>query len=154
MNSRGFKPLVFDSPQAWLEHYATPVPESGCWLWNGWVRSDGYGEVSTKAFDGFAHRASFTMFYGKIPAGLHICHKCDVKLCVNPRHLFVGTQADNMHDMDSKGRRKSKPLKTHCIHGHPLERPPWSARQICRVCLRITGQKYHEKNRHSPGVLK
>lgn len=52
----------------------------------------------------FAHRFSWMIHFGEIPKGMRVCHKCDVTICVNPDHLFLGTDADNMHDRDAKGR--------------------------------------------------
>lgn len=71
-----------------------------CWLWNGSIRTNGYGHYSNKQ----AHRLSYEFFISSIPKGFLVCHKCDVKLCVNPDHLFVGTQFDNMRDASTKGR--------------------------------------------------
>lgn len=59
----------------------------------------------------YAHRAAWTEANGPIPFGLHICHKCDVPLCVNVRHLFIGTNADNVADMVAKGRGRQPILK-------------------------------------------
>ena len=78
--------------------------ESGCWLWIGGIQH-GYGEFSL--YHGRmikAHRFSYELAHGPIPDGMCICHKCDVCNCVNPSHLFLGTQADNVKDMNTKGR--------------------------------------------------
>ena len=81
------------------------VTESGCWEWGGSRDGRGYGTVSVGS-DGhpYAHRFSYETFIGKIPDGHVICHRCDNPPCINPAHLFVGTQADNVQDMVSKGR--------------------------------------------------
>lgn len=83
-----------------------------CWLWTAGT-SQGYGYIGrgTRA-EGhvYAHRASCEMHHGRpIPEGLIICHRCDVPLCVNPDHLFVGTHADNLADMRAKSRDAPMP---------------------------------------------
>lgn len=83
-------------------------PNSGCWLWTKALSvTGGYGQIGINGKILPAHRVSYECFVGPIPAGMKACHKCDTPACVNPDHLFLGTQADNMRDMDSKGRRVS-----------------------------------------------
>lgn len=74
--------------------------ETGCWLWTGYITDNGYGRIS----DQFAHRLSYAAHYGDIPDGMHVLHKCDVKPCVNPSHLFLGTNNDNVADRVAKDR--------------------------------------------------
>lgn len=92
----------------------SPEPNSGCWLWLGAMGKNGYGSFgpggrygSTKR----AHKFSYEHFIGKVPSGLVIRHACDVKLCVNPDHLIVGTQAENLEDAFVRGRRKRKAVE-------------------------------------------
>jgi predicted DNA-binding protein YlxM (UPF0122 family) len=78
-----------------------------CWLWTGATRGFGYGAINTGGKNGkteAAHRASWLIHFGDIPNDLCICHHCDNPLCVRPDHLFLGTRADNNHDMQNKGR--------------------------------------------------
>lgn len=80
---------------------------SGCWFFCGTKNGAGYGTIglgSREEGKGFAHRVSYELHNGPIPEGMVVCHSCDVKLCVNPEHLFLGTQYDNIKDMKSKGR--------------------------------------------------
>lgn len=94
---------------AYLEARSVPVPESGCWLWIGCAMKTGwpYGQCQVNKVRWQAHRLAYATFIGEIPDGMLVCHKCDVPLCVNPDHLFLGTQADNMQDMTRKGRNGS-----------------------------------------------
>ncbi len=75
-----------------------------CWEWKGSKTNGGYGTLSRDKKWWLAHRLVWTMTYGDIPKGLLVLHKCDKPPCVNPNHLFLGTQRDNMHDMAAKGR--------------------------------------------------
>lgn len=76
---------------------------SDCWYWYGAMHKLGYGLMSALG-ESKAHRISWRLHKGDIPDGLFVLHKCDVRNCVNPDHLFLGTQTDNMRDMVKKGR--------------------------------------------------
>jgi hypothetical protein len=80
---------------------------NGCWTWNGSVSNTGYGRIGVCPGRKQVHRLSWELFHGKIPDGLHVLHKCDNPLCVNPDHLFLGTQMDNNLDRTLKGRTAS-----------------------------------------------
>jgi len=105
-----------------------PEPNSGCWLWLGQLNRLGYGVIGRRAKSKqmFAHRAAYIMAHGSIPAGMDILHRCDVRCCVNPDHLYAGTHTDNMHDMFSKGRRKAARGSAH-----------WAAKLIAEDVLAI-----------------
>ena len=80
------------------------VPESGCLLWEGCFTSDGYGQLKVKGKMMKAHRVSWELHKGPIPGGLQVCHKCDTPACVNPDHMFIGSDKDNTQDAIKKGR--------------------------------------------------
>ena len=78
---------------------------NSCWIWAGTVNNVwGYGQFVCGKKQWRAHRYSWHLNRGPIPDGMEVCHSCDVRLCVNPDHLWLGTQLDNMRDMAKKGR--------------------------------------------------
>jgi hypothetical protein len=85
-----------------FEQRYIPEPFSGCWLWTG--NASKYGHFQANGVQTLAHRVSWMIHHGGIPKGMFVCHKCDTPLCVNPAHLFLGTQKDNMGDAKVKGR--------------------------------------------------
>lgn len=88
-----------------FERSYMPEPNSGCWLWTEEISGSwGYGRFHLSGIRVQAHRFSYEMNFGKIPEGLVVCHRCDVPVCVNPDHLFIVTQKDNMRDRQAKGK--------------------------------------------------
>ena len=85
---------MLNKKPTFLERYWSRVDKtSSCWLWTGPVNRDGYGYHS-----GLAHRLAYRLEHGPIPSGLMVCHRCNVRLCVNPAHLYAGTALDNARD--------------------------------------------------------
>ena len=112
---------------------------SGCWLWQGHLR-DGYGQVSVLGKPKAVHRIYWELINGTIPEGILVCHRCDVRNCINPSHLFLGTVKENMQDKIKKGRDHNK-SKTKCKLGHLFNKKNTYVyihnnrkSRICRIC--------------------
>lgn len=113
------------------------IDGNGCWIWQGYIGSDGYGRCGRKQS---AHLYSYRAFCGPVPKGLELDHLCRVITCVNPAHLEPVTHAEN--------KRRRYVLVTHCKHGHeftPENTYVWAKRntRTCRTCNR-----QHAANRH------
>ena len=91
---------------------------AACWPWTGTLHGKGYGSIKLGASDGaeLAHRVAYRLANGPITDGLHVLHRCDNRLCCNPAHLFLGTNADNMRDRDAKGRGTKPPVHSGETH--------------------------------------
>ena len=115
----------------------------GCWLWRGAITSTGYGHMKVGEHYEKAHRIAWRFAYGVIPDGLQVCHRCDNPPCVNPDHLFLGTQVDNLRDCYRKGRMpqfepfiQSQRDVIACPHGHDYTQHVylWRGKRYCREC--------------------
>jgi hypothetical protein len=92
-----------------LERLVAKDEVTGCWNWTGQINNYGYAMVSfntpnKRRTTTTAHRASYQTFVGPVQWDQVVCHRCDNPLCINPDHLFIGTQLENMEDMVAKGR--------------------------------------------------
>ena len=103
----------------------SPEPNSGCWLWTRYVITNGYGSIKENNKAILAHRFAYELLVGPISAGLKVCHACDVRLCVNPSHLFLGTQKENIRDAMRKGRFD------HCYRS----KPPVRSKRGVKSCV-------------------
>ena len=90
------------SPAEKLWLYTRKGPN--CWEWTAGRISSGYGLLSADGRRILAHRFSYELHIGPVPDGVFVLHRCDNRLCIRPDHLFLGTQADNVADMEAKGR--------------------------------------------------
>lgn len=84
------------------------LAENGCWEWVGYKASGGYGAISQGGKNVRAHRVSYEAYNGPIPKGMVVRHTCDNPACINPDHLILGTQRQNVADREARGRRDVK----------------------------------------------
>jgi hypothetical protein len=124
---------------------------NGCWLWTATKDRRLYGRFWNDGNRFGAHRTAWELTRGPIPPGLYVLHHCDTPPCVNPEHLFIGTQTDNMRDMAAKGRASPIPARIAglmrmqrlaCKSGHLFtpentgKRSRSSGGRFCRACDR------------------
>jgi HNH endonuclease len=123
----------------------------GCWLWTAHRSPDGYGQAHIKRHPLRAHRLMWYLVHGD-PGDLKVLHACDNPPCVNPNHLFIGTNSDNMFDAVDKGRH-SQSRKTHCPHGHPYSgknlmwvKTKKGITRRCKVCVYASNKAVRQRN--------
>ncbi len=99
---RSFRKVV----AVYLRSFSTVDAKTGCWLWQRGLDRYGYARLTVAYKYRRAHRLAWLLFVGPIPKGLYVLHTCDVRHCINPQHLFLGTNLDNIRDMERKGRAR------------------------------------------------
>lgn len=115
----------------------------GCWLWVGRTTRDGYGMMRFRGNHTGTHRIAYMVLRGE-PGKWLVCHHCDTPRCVNPSHLYLGTDRSNHEDKRARGRgwnprALANSLKTHCVHGHSLSSAyvTKQGKRHCRPCHTI-----------------
>src|ERR1700736_2929166 len=123
----------------WNRVYKTP----NCWFWIGVLRG-GYGVFALRHGKAIGtHKFSWQLHFGEVPKGKCVCHTCDIRQCVRPDHLYLGTVRENTLDSVSKGTQvgNGNVFKTHCKRGHPFSVgntmiDPITGNRRCRTCVR------------------
>lgn len=116
-----------------LDANSIPEPNSGCTLWMGWDNGWGHGILYHQGRRMYAHRAAMVCAGIILKDGDCVCHRCDVPSCINPNHLFVGSQADNLRDMRGKGRAAPPPNTQVGVNHHLAVLDEDGVRQMRRL---------------------
>lgn len=114
-----------------FESKINKIPNGGCWIWVGSKTEKGYGRFCMEGKNLRSHRVAYELYVGDIPPGMFVCHSCDEPSCCNPKHLWLGTNADNQRDKMDKGR-------DHFSNGYVM-----SDKSRARISKLHKGNKYN-----------
>lgn len=120
-----------------IDYFSMPEPNSGCWLWLGYLSRDGYPRMKIDGVQRDAHRVYYEHAFGPIPKGFEVDHLCRTRSCVNLAHLELVTKRENClrgHSFAAVNARK-----THCPNGHPYSGANLKIHggaRYCRACQR------------------
>jgi hypothetical protein len=128
------------------------ISENGCWNWTWKKDKDGYGQFHARPNHQRAHRFAYEVFYGEFDYNLLVCHKCDNPSCVNPKHLFLGTNKDNINDMLKKNRYAKIKRNNKCMRGHEMTtentlKIPSMKQRTCKKCYYLNQKRHKNKYR-------
>lgn len=129
--------------QRFAERVARYSPDE-CWMWSN-LSPGRYGSLLVDGVKVYAHRFSYELHNGPIPLGMYVLHSCDTPACVNPRHLSVGDQKQNVQEMWARGRANRR-LAEACKWGHKFTaentRINSDGERVCRTCCRERARRY------------
>lgn len=162
--THGQQEIVEDARNRTIRRFWAKVSRGpGCWEWTGSRNPvNGYGQFHpTKHTNYRAHRFAYEVSVGPIPPGMLVMHACDNRRCVNPAHLSLGTQLDNMRDAVAKGRTVGQRSRwTHCLRGHEFTventgyrkgHKPDKRERFCRICTleqrRQANRRWYDRHR-------
>lgn len=138
---------------------AEPEPNSGCWIWTANKAPNGYGVVRAHRERRMlsAHRVAWELTHGS-PGALNVLHRCDNRACINPAHLFLGTQSDNISDMYAKGRNQVFDRRGEKSNGAKLTAPNIKAiRSVYRsggISQSVLAEKYGVIQAHISRIIR
>ncbi len=122
--------------------YYSDREEGGCLVFKGPTTLDGYGQLGWQGRVYGTHRLSYIERYGSIPAGKSVLHRCDNPRCIEPDHLFLGSQEDNVRDMDDKGRRRNRDARGERNNSAKLTYRKVEAIRASRLPPRVLAERY------------